>query len=181
FLGFFGVIVGGTIGILGSYFNTHATLNAQQRKARQDYLTSRMDILARALSEYEMWLAGLQGYTTPLFTAPEAKDHARIIGQAIAACLAVNDLPAPNDLPDSNIHWQDLPDLPYHSAEKVHVIHRLAYIANRRLTRNFVTAESLGAGGDDEIKMWGHYTDRNRAALDHGVKRLAQLIDETQQ
>lgn len=180
-LGFIGVIVGGIIGILGSYFNTQATLDAQRRKARQDFLTSRMDILARTLAEYEVWLSKRPGYTSPPDTSADGIEHARIIGEAIAACLSVNDLPSSDDIPDKDFNSESLPDIPYRSDARVHKVHRLAYIANRRLTRNFVTKERLGAGGEEEFRVWGDYWDRNRAALDHAVKRLAQLIAETQE
>ena len=164
-----GVIIGGIIGILGTIYTTRATLQEQRRKARQDYLTTRMDMLASTLADYEEYLAQSDGYADG-----DKVQHARIIGKAIAACLSVADVPTQDDLSDKDIVWGSIPDVQYSSGRKVHKIHRLAYIANRRLTRNFVKEGK-------ERAMWGPYQDRNRDALDHAVKRLAQLIGETQE
>jgi len=175
-----GVIIAAFTAAIVTFRTTQATLEANRRKARQDYLTSRMDMLAKSLAEYEVWLSHHGGYKSPPAGSDEASKHARIIGEAIAACLSVNDLPSTNDKRLADIRWQSLPDVPYQPQKETLEIHRLAYIANRRLTRNFVTQETLGAGGQEEITQWGHYHDRNRNALDHAVKRLAQLIEETQ-
>lgn len=176
--GLIGVVVGAVIAGVVTFLTTRATIHADRRKARQDYLTSRMDMLAKSLAEYEVWISRVGGYKSPSGDSNEASEHARIIGEAIAACLSVNDLPSGNDKKLAD--HESLPDVPYRPEKGTHEIHRLAYIANRRLTRNFVTQETQGAGGQEEIDTWGHYQDRNRSALDHAVKRLAQLIEETQ-
>ncbi|MDL1903117.1 hypothetical protein FBR02_20405 [Anaerolineae bacterium CFX9] len=176
--GLIGVIIGAVLTAVVTFLTTQATLDSSRRKARQDYLTSRMDMLAKSLAEYEVWLSRVGGYNSPSGDRNEISEHARIIGEAIAICLSVNDLPGRNDKKLAD--HESLPDVPYQPKTGIHEIHRLAYIANRRLTRNFVTQETQGAGGQKEIDTWGHYQDRNRSALDHAVKRLAQLIEETQ-
>ena len=139
-VGIVGVIIGGIIGIAGTIYATRATLRENRRKARQDYLTSRMDMLASALAEYEEYLARCDGYNDGDKVA-----HAKIIGKAIAACLSVSDLPSRTDIPDTDIQWpKNIPDVPYDPNERVHKIHRLAYIANKRLTRNFVKKGGWG-------------------------------------
>jgi hypothetical protein len=169
-----GVIIGGIIGIFGTIYTTRATLRENRRKIWQDYLTSRMDMLASSLAEYEEYLAKYDNYKDGDKVA-----HANIIGKAIAACLSISDVPSQTDIPDIDIRWPNIPDVPYSDVEKIHKIHRLAYIANKRLTRNFVKKED-GPLQLEECEKWGLYQDRNRDALDHATKRLAQLIGKIQ-
>lgn len=156
--------------------NAQAAMEEQRLKRRHDDLKSYMDTLRRNLAEYEVWLSKHWGYQSPPPDSPEGLEHSRIIGEAIATCHAVGDYPDEVDESDGAIESSNLPDVSYRPGTKTHVIHRLDYIADKRLTRNQVTENT--AGKEEEIKKWGHYQDRNRAALLHAVKRLAYLIEQ---
>lgn len=170
-VGLVGIILGAIIGIGGTVWTTRATLHEQRRASRRDYLVSRMDMLTEALAEYEALLSSARDIDLETDGNLQEK-YARVVGNAIAACLSISDLPSPNDISDEGISKENIPEVPYELSKKTHKIHRLSYIANKRLTRNLVTEKD----NPQEYRMWGDFRNRNRHALDHAVKRLAQLI-----
>lgn len=146
----------------------------QKLKVRHDYFLAYMNILAQKLGEYEVWLSKYPHLEGALPTSEPATEHARIIGEAIAVCLAVGDASKKGDMP----YPGDIPDIDYHSSKNIYEMHRLTYIADKRLTRNLVLGTE-GPNEKKEVEMWGRYDDRNRHALNHAIKRLAQLIADT--
>jgi hypothetical protein len=99
---FGGILVGAILALLGSVWTTYITLNREsslesQREARRtqrhEYLIWLMRELVEARGAYEEFLGRSSNFKdSELKDSQEAMaDHARIIGKAIAACLATGD------------------------------------------------------------------------------------------
>ena len=183
-----GVLAGSLITLVMNYFTTRMTLHHQselaklsqqevRRTARHEYLTSLILRLLEAYEEYEQYLAQY-----PLGTPKgeeEAKGrvwHAKIIGKAIAACLAASDSYDSSDEYGKclTVAADDEHDEEYRRCASQHK-ERLSFIALKRLTRNFVD------NGDWlEVKVWREYKNRNRDALNDAVRILAGYIASLQ-
>jgi hypothetical protein len=181
-----GATVGAVAGLVGSIVGAgvalkinQQTLEFRQRARYVRFLETQLSILCSCLADYEEWLEKHHSYGDPARGSDAALQHARIIGRAIAACLAVNDREEKSDVPDTDIKKANgLPPVPTSENQKLQVIHRLDYIAHKRLTRNPVKPENAqGNKEKGEVERWGHYHDRNRDALHHAIQRLSYIIE----
>jgi hypothetical protein len=179
--------VGGAFAILVVIITRLLENRSVAHTTRKEYLSRLMNQLVEASSAYEIYLTKLHN----LEADEGLEDHAAIIGKAIAACLAAGDawiyprvwrwilrkhlqqaLVMPDNMSPSKKQSAEYKE----NAEKYRFW--LTYIAIARLTRNYVGNKAAHKTWV-EHEVWGHFRDRNRAALQDAIIRLAQMITET--
>ena len=180
------------IGFVGVWLTVFFNYRTARQTRRHQHLIAQMAILSEAYAEYEQYLAK-HGYTTP----DNLSEHGRIIGKAIAACLAAADQPKGREwleLPMRSVNGEgekreyDIEETKKRTEEIAKEYESyLSYIALRRLTRNPVKKPkpgqvdpSFGPSQAWEVEHWGSYWERNRNALGDAMIRMAELIKKVQ-
>ena len=154
-----GVIINAIVGWINTLLGKEIEGRQTAIQSRRQDLVRWRDELIDLRTEYEQFLAKVDGKDLKALKTEFGQEHARIVGKAIGICLATND-----DILKSLVS----DPLGGHSYEN-------QYDAEKTFTTSFIAKYPLITSPLDPLT---DFKDQNRDTFNKAISRIAQIISE---